>query len=65
MKLNARILHLAYMVYLKPKPNSLLARHTHDWHDMSKVGIISEAHGTIPLVIPFAWKAPPLFQNPF
>ncbi len=28
MKLNARILHLVYMVYLKPKHNSLLVRHT-------------------------------------
>ncbi len=40
---------------------------------MYKVGIISEAYGTIPLIIPltipleipFAWKVPPLFLNPF
>jgi hypothetical protein len=30
-----------------------------------QVGITLEAHGTIPLVSPFAWKAPPLFPNPF
>ncbi len=52
MKFNARILHLVYMVYLKPKHNSLLAWHTHSQHDMYKVGIMSEAHGTIPLIIP-------------
>jgi hypothetical protein len=31
---------------------------------MYKVGIISEVHGTVPLVIPFTWKIPPLFLIP-
>ncbi len=44
MKLNARILHLAYMVYLQPKHNPLLAQHIHDWHDMYKISMILEEH---------------------
>ncbi len=64
MKLNTRILHLAHMVYLLPKHNSLLARQTHNWHDMYKVGTISEVHGTVPLVnplcleksLPYSWS---------
>ncbi len=64
MKLNARMLHLPYMVYLQPKHNSLLAWHIHIWHDMYKVGIISEVHGTIPLVIPFCLENPSPAPDP-
>ncbi len=39
MKLNACILLLVHMVYLEPKHNSLLARHTHDWHDMYRLAL--------------------------
>jgi hypothetical protein len=31
---------------------------------MHKIGIILEVHGTVPLVIPFTWKIPPLFLIP-
>jgi hypothetical protein len=65
MKLNARILHLAYMVYLEPKHNSLLARHTHNWHDIYKVGIISGGTWHSPLGnSPLFGKIPPLFLIP-
>jgi hypothetical protein len=31
---------------------------------MYKIDIMLEAHGTNPLITPFAWKIPPLFLNP-
>ncbi len=64
LKLNARILHLAYMVYLKPKHNSLLARHIHNWHDMYKINMISEVHDPILLIIPLCLESLPYSLNP-